>query len=87
MGIPVGCQSEINAFKFRAYALYYNEFLRDDQLQDEVGFSNASGPDTTTNTTLLNCNWGKDPFVSARPDDQLGAEVTLPLGDRDWETH
>lgn len=80
MGLPVGFNGTVNALKYRAYALYYNELGRDDQLQDKVGFSSAAGADTTTNTDILNCNWAKDPFVSARPDDQLGAEVTLPLG-------
>ena len=66
LGLPVGFAGTANAFTFRALALYYNEFLRDDQLQDEVGFSTDSGADTTTNTSLLNCNWNKDPFVTAR---------------------
>ena len=79
LGVPVGFEGQVNAFAARAYAMIYNEIYRDDQLQDEVGLSTDSGADTTTNTSLLNCNWSKDPFVSARPDDELGADVTLPL--------
>lgn len=79
LGVPVGYAGKVNAFAARAYALIYNEIYRDDQLQDKVGFSVEGGADTTTNTQLLNSNWSKDPFVSARPDDELGADVTLPL--------
>jgi hypothetical protein len=80
LGVPVGFEGKVNAFTARAYAFIYNEIYRDDQLQDKVGLATDSGDDTTTNTDLLNCNWAKDPFVSARPDEQLGAEVNLPLG-------
>lgn len=80
LGLPVGFDGEANAFPFRAMALIYNEIYRDDQLQDKVGFSKESGADTDTNTELLNANWSKDPFTTARPDDQLGNEVSIPLG-------
>ena len=67
IGLPVGFDGTVPALVFRAIALIYNEIYRDDQLQDEVGFTDASGADTTTNTDLLNSNWSKDPFVAARP--------------------
>lgn len=82
MGLPVGFAGQCNAFVFRAYAFIYNKFYRDDQLQDELPFAIDGGDDTTTSTDLVNVNWAKDPFTSARPDDQLGADVTLPLGDK-----
>jgi hypothetical protein len=79
LGLPVGFNGTVLAFYFRAYAMIYNELIRDDQLQDEVGLSTAGGPDTTTNTDLLYANWGKDYFQRARVDEQLGADVTIEL--------
>lgn len=80
IGLPVGYAGTASALPFRAYAAWWNEFVRDDQLQDKVGLSIEGGADTTTNTDLLRANWNKDYFVAARPDDQLGTEVSLPLG-------
>ncbi|MBX2833767.1 MAG: hypothetical protein KTR28_02225 [Micavibrio sp.] len=82
LGLPVGYSGTANAFLFRAYNLIYNEIYRDQQLQDEAVVSSDSGADSTTETDLLNANWGKDPFTTARPDDQLGSAVSLPLGDQ-----
>jgi hypothetical protein len=79
LGFPVGFDGLASALPFRAYNLYWNEHVRDDQLQAKVAISLASGEDTTTSTALLNDNWDKDPFTSARPDDQLGTDVTLSL--------
>lgn len=79
LGLPVGFASKAEAFKFRAYNMIYNEIYRDDQLQNKVAFSTAGGADTTTEKNLLNVNWNKDYFVGARPDEQLGTEVHLPL--------
>lgn len=79
LGLPVGFAGKAEAFKFRAYNMIYNEIYRDDQLQNEVAFSIEGGPDTATETNILNVNWNKDYFVGARPDEQLGTEVTLPL--------
>jgi hypothetical protein len=80
LGYPVGFDGLASALPFRAYNLYYNEHVRDDQLQAKVALSLASGEDTTTSTDLLSDNWAKDPFTSARPDDQLGTDVTISLG-------
>lgn len=80
LGLPVGFDGQASALPFRAYALYWNEHVRDDQLQAKVSISLASGEDTTTSIALLNDNWDKDPFTSARPDDQLGTDVSIPLG-------
>ena len=80
LGLPIGFDKSANAMPFRAYNLIYNEIVRDDQLQAKVSISLADGNDTTTDTNLLNENWAKDPFMRARPDDQLGTDVTIPLG-------
>ncbi|AJK28223.1 putative major capsid protein [Eel River basin pequenovirus] len=80
LGLPVGFNSTASALPFRAYAKIYNENYRDDQIQAEIGLSEASGADTTTSTDLKNANWQKDNFTGARADEQLGTAVTLPLG-------
>ncbi|AXL14962.1 major capsid protein [Microviridae sp.] len=80
LGLPVGVENmEVSALPFRAYGLIYNNFYLDQQLQTPVEVSLASGVDTTTSTDLQNAAWMKDYFTSARPQPQLGAEVTIPL--------
>ncbi len=88
LGVPIpheGCdpekEIEVSALPFRAYAFIFNEYIRDQDLQQPLVFSTASGLDTTTNTTLQNVCWEKDPFTLARPTPQQGDEVYLPLGD------
>lgn len=70
----------VSALPFRAYALIYNEWYRNQNLQNEVGFSTASGTDTTTNTTLLSRNWRPDYMTQNLPFRQRGPQVLAPLG-------
>lgn len=70
---------EVSALPFRAYARVWNEWYRDQDLQNPVALSGASGADATTNTSLLNVDWEKDYFTSARPWTQKGPEVSIPL--------
>lgn len=81
LGIPPGVPDiEVSALPFRAYAFIFNEFFRDQDLVSELTFATASGADTTTNTELQVVPWQRDYFTIARPWEQKGPAVTLPLG-------
>lgn len=79
LGLPVASTPAVSALPFRAYQQIWNEYYRDQDLQTEAPISLASGPDTTTSTALRNVSWGKDYFTAARPWEQKGPAVTIPL--------
>lgn len=81
LGVPTGVNNiVVSALPFRAYAMIWNEFYRDENLETKLTISTADGADSTTNTALQNCDWEKDFFTSARPWEQLGPSITVPLG-------
>lgn len=80
LGVPVGYTGPVSALPFRCYAKIFNENYRDQDLVTPVQISTASGVDATTNTALLNSAWDKDYFTTARPWEQKGPSITLPLG-------
>lgn len=80
LGVPTGINSlECSALPFRGYGLIFNEWYRDQDLVTERVVDVGSGPDTTTSTALANIAWEKDMFTSARPWEQKGPSITIPL--------
>jgi hypothetical protein len=67
-----GTQDRVTLSKlpFRAYNMIWNEFYRDQNLQDERDLDNV---------TLARRAWSKDYFTSGLPTTQRGAETTVPL--------
>lgn len=70
----------VSALPFRGYNLIWNEWYRDQDLQVEAVVDTGDGNDTLTATNLLNVDWEKDYFTTARPWPQKGPDVTVPLG-------
>lgn len=79
LGVPVGYEGQVRVLPFRAYNLIFNEWYRDQDLVTEASISLASGQDDTTENTLRRAAWEKDYFTSARPWEQKGSAVTIPL--------
>lgn len=80
MGVPPLTAATFSALPARAYARIWNEFYRDQDLDTPLVISTAAGPDTTTSKTLQRVRWDKDYFTAARPWEQKGPSITVPLG-------
>lgn len=92
-GIPTGVENiEVNSMPFRAYCKIFNEWFRDENLQQPIPFSTGDETTEGSNTwedaqintrqgggELARVNKYKDYFTSCLPSPQKGESVKLPI--------
>lgn len=82
MGVPPGTYTNnfVSILALRGYQLIWNEWYRDQDLETPSALWRGDGADTITPNVLRNCAWEKDYFTSARPWEQKGPSITIPIG-------
>lgn len=81
-GIPVQMLKDaktfsVNSLPFIAYYMIWNEYFRDQDLNEAIDLSTITG--AASSLSLLRPSWAKDYFTTARPWPQKGPDVSVPV--------
>ena len=81
-GLPTNVKAalKVNALPFRAYNLIFNEWFRDENLQDSLKVPTGDGPDNLSDYNLVRRGKRHDYFTSCLPWPQKGPGVEISLG-------
>lgn len=79
----IGATTRVCSLPFRAYQLVWNEYFRNQNVQNEIEFGYGQGEETEGNISKIfnfrkKC-WEKDYFTSCLPFQQRGEAVRLPI--------
>lgn len=77
MGVPPGIPYSVSSLFARAYIRIYNEFFRDENLQDSIIEFTGDGPETEDNYNLQKRGKRFDYFTSCLPTPQKGDPVQV----------